>query len=50
MKNIHLCHNHYGGKTEYCLLIEKRTGRNILGLVIAAILAVIGSFIICFWI
>jgi len=39
MKNIRYCRNHYGGKTEYCLLIEKRTARNILGLVIGAVLA-----------
>ena len=48
MKTIHYCRNHYGGKTEYCLLIEKRTGRNILGLVIAAVLATVGLFVY-FW-
>ena len=47
-KNIRYCRNHYGGKTEYCLLIEKRTGRNILGLVIAAVLATVGLFVY-FW-
>ena len=50
MKNIHLCHNHYGGKTEYCLLVEKGRGRNILSLVIATVLAAVGLFIVYFWI
>ena len=50
MKSIHICRNHWDQHTEYCLLVEKRTGRNILALVIGAVLAVIGSFIIYFWI
>jgi len=50
MKNIHYCRNYYGGKTEHCLLVEKGTGRNILGLVIGAVLAVTVLFIVYFWI